>query len=99
MIKETHVGLVIMNLDNTELLEARYICSKFERELGSYMTIDSKKYRVGIIGDTRNAVISELNQIIKAKNKIVRREQKIENRKADLMFNKVLAEAVNMINS
>lgn len=98
MIKETHIGLVIMNSDNTDLIEARYTLSKFNRELGDTMTIDNKKYRVGIIGDSRNAVISELNKIIKAKNKITRRQQKIENQKADLYFNRVLADAINSVN-
>lgn len=84
MIKETHVGLVIMNSDNTELLEARYENSKFERELGDIMTIDNKKYRVGVIGDTRDDVIQYLNKIIKGQNKIVRRKQKLV--KAEINF-------------
>ena len=99
MIKETHIGLVIMNSDNTDFIEVRYTLSKFDRQLGDTMTIDNKKYRVGIIGDSRNAVISELNKMIKAKNKITRRQQKIENQRADLYFNKVLSEAIQMINN
>jgi len=98
MIKETHVGLVIMNSDNTELIEARYVNSKWERELGDVMTIDNKKYRVGVIGDTRNDVIQYLNKIIKGQNKIVRRQQRIANAKANAHVNKIFADILNDIN-
>ena len=55
--------------------------SKFDRELGDTLNIDGVKWRVGIIGDTKNEVIIALNDIIKEIKAITRKANKIENRK------------------
>tara|TARA_Y100001973_G_C5194862_1_gene333523 strand:- start:2137 stop:2391 length:255 start_codon:yes stop_codon:yes gene_type:complete len=75
-MESTHIGLVIMNAQNTKLIEAKYLLSKFSRELGDKINIDNKTYTVGIIGDTRQVVIKELNSIIKIQNKLNRKKMK-----------------------
>ena len=71
MIKETHIGLVRMNESKTELYGVQYMLSKWERNLGDTLNIDGTKWLVGMIGDTKNDVISALNKIVKNIVKII----------------------------
>ena len=99
MIKETHVGLVTFNLDKTKIESAMYRISKFDRNLGDVMTIDGKKYIVGVIADNKNEIIDYLNSLISLQNKNVRKSNKIENRKADLYFAKIMQNVCKNIQS
>ena len=97
-MKETHIGLVIID-ENNRLQGAKYMLSKWERDLGDTLTIDGRKWRVGIIGDDRNSVIEALNKIIKIENSLTRRENKIANAKANSEFNRAISEALKNFDS
>jgi hypothetical protein len=84
-----HIGLVKLNIDNTRIEKIQYLESKWDRELGDTMTINGERFKVGVIGETRNSVITTLNGLIKTQNSYVRRQNKIANRKADLEFAKI----------
>ena len=73
--------LGLIKLKNEKIVGVKYFDSKFDRELGDTLNIDGVKWRVGIIGDTKNEVIIALNDIIKEINAITRKANKIENRK------------------
>ena len=64
-----------MNESKTELYGVQYYKSKWERNLGDTLTIDGTKWLVGIIGDTRNDVISALNEIVKKQNSIINKNK------------------------
>ena len=85
----THIGLVQLNLDQTRIDKIQYINSKFDRELGDIMTISGERFRVGVIGETRNSVIAALNGFISKQNSLIRRQNKIANRKSDIEFAKI----------
>jgi hypothetical protein len=73
--------LGLIKLKNEKIVGVQYLESKFDRELGDTLNIDGVKWRVGIIGDTKNDVIIALNGIIKEINAITRRANKIEDRR------------------
>tara|TARA_B110000902_G_scaffold217406_1_gene250659 strand:+ start:282 stop:578 length:297 start_codon:yes stop_codon:yes gene_type:complete len=97
-MKDTHVGLVRMNESKTELYGVQYLLSKWERNLGDVINIDGTKWLVGIIGDTKNDVISELNNIIKKQNSIVNKKKYQEKKKTDMAFNQILNDVMKSIN-
>tara|TARA_B100000214_G_scaffold368125_1_gene339194 strand:+ start:296 stop:613 length:318 start_codon:yes stop_codon:yes gene_type:complete len=92
MLKEMNLGLVRMNEDNTQLLGAQYMLSKWERKLGDTLTIDGVKWRVGMIGDTKSDVIRELNLLIQKQNKIVRKQKYYQTKKENQVMNNLLQE-------
>ena len=93
MRKETHIGLVIINEKN-RLNGVKYMLSKWERELGEVLTIDGKKWTVGIIGNNKDSVVKELNKIVKIENSITRKENKIANAKYNNEWNTILADGI-----
>jgi hypothetical protein len=97
-MKDTHVGLVRMNESKTELYGVQYLLSKWERHLGDVINIDGTKWLVGIIGDTKNDVISELNNIIKKQNSIVNKKKYQEKKKTDIAFNQIINDVMKSIN-
>jgi hypothetical protein len=97
-MKDTHVGLVRMNESKTELYGVQYLLSKWERNLGDVINIDGTKWLVGIIGDTKNDVISELNNIIKKQNSIVNKKKYQEKKKTDIAFNQIINDVMKSIN-
>jgi|TARA_B110000483_G_scaffold11141_1_gene12931 hypothetical protein len=97
-MKDTHVGLVRMNESKTELYGVQYLLSKWERNLGDVINIDGTKWLVGIIGDTKNDVISELNNIIKKQNSIVNKKKYQEKKKTDMAFNQIINDVMKSIN-
>ena len=98
MIKETHIGLVRMNESKTELYGVQYMLSKWERNLGDTLNIDGTKWLVGMIGDTKNDVISALNTIIKKQNSIIIKKKYQEKKKTDMIFNNILNDIMKEIN-
>jgi hypothetical protein len=98
MIKETHIGLVRMNESKTELYGVQYMLSKWERNLGDTLNIDGTKWLVGMIGDTKNDVISALNTIIKKQNSIINKKRYQEKKKTDMIFNNILNDIMKEIN-
>ena len=98
MIKETHIGLVRMNESKTELYGGQYMLSKWERNLGDTLNIDVTKWLVGMIGDTKNDVISALNTIIKKQNSIINKKKYQEKKKTDMIFNNILNDIMKEIN-
>jgi hypothetical protein len=98
-MKDTHVGLVRMNESKTELYGVQYLLSKWERNLGDVINIDGTKWLVGIIGDTKNDVISELNNIIKKQNSIVNKKKYQEKKKTDMAFNQIINDVMKSINN
>jgi hypothetical protein len=98
MIKETHIGLVRMNESKTELYGVQYMLSKWERNLGDTLNIDGTKWLVGMIGDTKNDVISALNTIIKKQNSIINKKKYQEKKKTDMIFNNILNDIMKEIN-
>ena len=95
MLKEMNLGLVKMNESETMLTGVQYMLSKWERKLGDTLTIDGVKWRVGIIGDTKNDVISALNEIVKKQNKIVRKQKYYQNKNENQMMNDMLANVLS----
>ena len=98
MINETHIGLVRMNESKTELYDSQYMLSKWERNLGDTLSIDGVKWRVGIIGDTKNDVISALNTIIKKQNSIINKKKYQESKKEKMIFNEILNNVMKELN-
>jgi hypothetical protein len=98
MIKETHIGLVKMNESKTELYGVQYLLSKWERNLGDRMIIDGTKWLVGIIGDTKNDVISALNDVTKQHNKIINKKNYQQKKKENMVFNQILNNVMKDIN-
>ena len=85
-------------MSKTELYGVQYLLSKWERNLGDVINIDGTKWLVGIIGDTKNDVISELNNIIKKQNSIVNKKKYQEKKKTDMAFNQILNDVMKSIN-
>lgn len=78
--------LGLVRIEDQKLLGVQYYESKWERELGDVLNIDGIKWRVGMIGESRNEIIIELNKIIKKNNSIIRKKNKLENQKSNQMF-------------
>ena len=90
MLKEMNLGLVRMNESETILNGVQYMLSKWERNLGDTLTIDGVKWRVGIIGDTKNDVISALNEIIKKQNSIINKKKYQQRKEEKFIMNNIL---------
>jgi len=90
MIKEMNLGLVKMNESKTELYGVQYYKSKWERNLGDTLTIDGEKWLVGIIGDTKNGVISALNDIVKKHNSIINKKKYQQRKEEKFIMNNIL---------
>ena len=87
-----HVGLV--KIENNRVVRVQYVDSKWERELGDIMRVEGVEMRVGVIADSRNAVIETLNGFIRRENKITRRENKIANAAANAEFSEIMRKIV-----
>ena len=87
-----HVGLV--KIENNRVVRVQYVDWPWERELGDIMRVEGVEMRVGVIGDSRNAVIETLNGFIRRENKITRRENKIANAAANAEFAKIFKKIV-----
>ena len=98
MIKEMNLGLVRMNESETMLIDSQYMLSKWERNLGDTLTINGVKWRVGIIGDTKNDVISALNEIVSKQNKIVRKQKYYQTKKENMIMNNILNDVMKELN-
>ena len=98
MLKEMNLGLVKMNESETMLTGVQYMLSKWERKLGDTLTIDGVKWRVGIIGDTKNDVISALNEIVKKHNSIINKKKYQQRKKDKLIMNKLINDVMKDLN-
>ena len=98
MIKETHIGLVKMNESKTELYGVQYMLSKWERNLGDTLNIDGTKWLVGMIGDTKNDVISALNMIIKKQNSIINKKKYQQKKEEKFIMNNILYNVMKELN-
>ena len=85
-----NLGLVKMNDDKTELYGVQYMLSKWERNLGDVLTIDGVKWLVGIIGDTKNDVISALNVIVKKHNSVINKKNYQKRKEQNIIMNNIL---------
>ena len=98
MIKETHIGLVRMNESKTKLYGVQYMLSKWERNLGDVLNIDGTKWLVGMIGDTKNDVISALNVIIKKQNSIINKKKYQQRKEEKFIMNNILNNVMKELN-
>ena len=98
MINETHIGLVKMNESETILTGVQYMLSKWERKLGDSLNIDGVKWRVGIIGDTKNDVISALNVIVKKHNSVINKKNYQKRKEEKIIMNNILNEVMKDLN-
>ncbi len=98
MIKEMNLGLVKMNESKTELYGVQYYKSKWERNLGDTLTIDGEKWLVGIIGDTKNGVISALNEITKKQNSIINKKKYQQRKEEKFIMNNILNNVMKELN-
>jgi hypothetical protein len=98
MIKETHIGLVRMNESKTKLYGVQYMLSKWERNLGDTLNIDGTKWLVGMIGDTKNDVISALNVIIKKQNSIINKKKYQQRKEEKFIMNNILNNVMKELN-
>jgi len=98
MIKETHIGLVRMNESKTKLYGVQYMLSKWERNLGDTLNIDGTKWLVGMIGDTKNDVISALNEIIKKQNSIINKKKYQQRKEEKFIMNNILNNVMKELN-
>jgi len=98
MIKETHIGLVRMNESKTELYGVQYMLSKWDRNLGDTLNIDGTKWLVGIIGDTKNVVISALNEIVKKHNSIINKKNYQKKKEEKCIMNNILKNVMKDLN-
>ena len=98
MIKEMNLGLVKMNESKTELYGVQYYKSKWERNLGDTLTIDGEKWLVGIIGDTKNGVISALNEIVKKQNSIINKKKYQQKKEEKFIINNILNNVMKELN-
>jgi len=85
MIQETHLGLVKFTKE-AGIIAVIYYKSKFKRELGDTINFNNTTYKVGVIANNRNEVISTLNSLIYKQNKINKQKQVI-NTNAQLINN------------
>ena len=98
MIKEMNLGLVKMNESKTQLYGVQYYKSKWERNLGDALTIDGEKWLVGIIGDTKNGVISALNEIVKKQNSIINKKKYQQRKEEKFIMNNILNNVMKELN-
>jgi hypothetical protein len=98
MLKEMNLGLVKMNESKTELYGVQYMLSKWERNLGDVLTIDGEKWLVGIIGDTKNDVISALNEIVKKQNSIINKKKYQQKKEEKFIMNNILNNVMKDLN-
>jgi len=91
--------LGLVRIQNERLVGVQYFESKWERELGEELNIDGVKWRVGVIGESRDEIIQVLNGFISKQNSIVRKQNKINNREVDMAFNKIMREAIEAVNN
>tara|TARA_B100001564_G_scaffold173970_1_gene146431 strand:- start:87 stop:386 length:300 start_codon:yes stop_codon:yes gene_type:complete len=98
MLKEMNLGLVKMNESKTQLYGVQYYKSKWERNLGDTLNIDGEKWLVGIIGDTKNDVISALNDIVKKQNSIINKKKYQQRKKDNLLMNQIISKAMKDLN-
>jgi hypothetical protein len=98
MIKEMNLGLVKMNESKTELYGVQYYKSKWERNLGDTLTIDGEKWLVGMIGDTKNGVISALNEIVKKQNSIINKKKYQQRKEEKFIMNNILNNVMKELN-
>jgi hypothetical protein len=98
MLKEMNLGLVKMNESKTQLYGVQYYKSKWERNLGDTLNIDGEKWLVGIIGDTKNDVISALNDIVKKHNSIINKKNYQKRKEEKLIMNKLINKAMKDLN-
>ena len=90
MLKEMNLGLVKMNESKTQLYGVQYYKSKWERNLGDTLNIDGEKWLVGIIGDTKNDVISALNVIVKKHNSVINKKNYQKRKEQNIIMNNIL---------
>ena len=81
-----------------ELYGVQYYKSKWERNLGDTLTIDGEKWLVGIIGDTRNDVISALNEIVKKQNSIINKKKYQQRKEEKFIMNNILNDVMKDLN-
>lgn len=98
MLKEMNLGLVKMNESKTQLYGVQYYKSKWERNLGDTLNIDGEKWLVGIIGDTKNDVISALNVIIKKHNSVINKKNYQKRKEEKIIMNNILNEVMKDLN-
>ena len=98
MLKEMNLGLVKMNESKTELYGVQYMLSKWERNLGDILTIDGEKWLVGIIGDTKNDVISALNEIVKKHNSVINKKNYQKRKEEKIIMNNILNDVIKDLN-
>jgi hypothetical protein len=94
---ENHIGLV--KIENGRLVAVQYYVSKFERQLGDVINYAGMTYNVGVIGESRNAVVNHLNIFIKNQNRINRKINASTNIQARQMWNEIIADTLNWINN
>ena len=71
---------------------------KWERNLGDALTIDGEKWLVGIIGDTKNGVISALNEIVKKQNSIINKKKYQQRKEEKFIMNNILNNVMKELN-
>tara|TARA_R110000772_G_C12956322_1_gene402839 strand:+ start:47 stop:352 length:306 start_codon:yes stop_codon:yes gene_type:complete len=81
--------LGLVRIENDKLLGVQYYESKWERELGDVLNIDGIKWKVGMIGESRNEIIIELNKITKKYNSIIRKKNQLNKLKERIIMSKV----------
>lgn len=81
--------LGLVRIEDQKLLGVQYYESKWERELGDVLKIDGIKWRVGMIGESRNEIIIELNKITKKYNSIIRKKNQLNKLKERIIMGKV----------
>jgi hypothetical protein len=91
--------LGLVRIQNEKLVGVRYFESKFQRELGEVLNIDSVKWTVAVIGEDRDTIVDVLNGFIKKQNSVVRKQNQMINREANYRFNKILAQAIQKVNN
>ena len=93
-----NLGLVKMNESKTQLYGVQYYKSKWKRNLGDTLNIDGEKWLVGIIGDTRNDVISALNEIVKKQNSIINKKKYQQRKEEKFIMNNILNNVMKELN-
>jgi len=93
-----NLGLVKMNESKTQLYGVQYYKSKWERNLGDTLNIDGEKWLVGIIGDTKNDVISALNVIVKKHNSEINKKNYQKRKEEKIIMNNILNEVMKDLN-
>ena len=90
--------VILVQMFNGKIDKVQYLESKFDRECGDDMIYDGERFKVGIVGDSKDDVIEAINKIIKKQNSVIRKKQYQENKKADKIFNRIMVQAWNDIN-